>query len=203
MSDESDKPSDVEEMADEIISSVDEQEEDALTKSEREIERKKEIERIKKAKELKRQLRKRELGLLSYRWPALILIVAGILSIWTEFLNVMVHPPDMGYDSFWQMFNLTTIETGAVYFILPVTAGILFIICGIVAYRDPRGPYIAILPSLMMIMAGANVYFQVTLLITIAYDLGLDVTIYATGAPLTMLISGLLGFLALMMREKE
>lgn len=201
--DDSEESLDSKEMAEEIVSAVDESEDDALTRSERDIERKKEIERVKKAKELKRQLRKRELGLLSYRWPALILIVAGILSIWTEFLDVMVHPEDLGYDSFWQMFNLTTIENGALYFIIPVIAGVLFIICGIIAYRDPRGAFAAILPSLMMIMAGANVYFQVTFLVTVAYELGLEVELYATGAPLTMLLCGLLGFLALAMREKE
>ncbi len=205
MSPESDLPDDAEEMADEIVNAVEEQDEtdDALTSAEREIERKKEIERVRKARELKRQLRKRELGLLSYRWPALILIVAGALSIWTEFLDVMVHPDGLGYDSFWQMFNLRPEINVKFYFFIPVIAGALFILCGIVAYRDPRGAFTAILPSLMMIMVGANVYFQVTFLVTFAYESGLDVTLYATGAPLTMLICGLLGFLALAMREKE
>ncbi|MHA1481800.1 MAG: hypothetical protein ACTSQZ_10330 [Candidatus Thorarchaeota archaeon] len=124
-----------EDMAEAIIDSVDDSiEEDGLTKGERRIEIDKESMRIRKAKELKKQLRRRELGLLNYKWPAVVLVVAGILSIWTEFLVVMIHPPEIpGVDTFW----ITFIETGNVFFVFPLISGIIMIVLGYFAYTKP------------------------------------------------------------------
>ena len=187
-------------MAEDIVDAVTEEDQgDALEETERAVERDKEAERIRKAKALRKQLRRRELGLLHYRWPAFILIVAAAFSIMTQFLQVMVHPEELGYDSFIQMF----MDGGGIFFLFPVISGALFIVFGIIAYSTPKWTVGAIIPAMMMAMAGGTVYFHVTFLVTVAYELGLTVEIYGTGAPLSMLLSAVLALLAIFMREKE
>jgi VIT1/CCC1 family predicted Fe2+/Mn2+ transporter len=192
-------------MADEIIESVtseDEQSEDALTKRERTIEKDKEAERIQKARELKKQLRKRDLGLLRYRWPAVILIVAGILSILTEFLQVMEHPPGVGFTSFFE-FTMENLAEGrinyVVFFIFPLTAGIIMIVSALISYYNPKGPYISIIPAMMMVMAGAFVYY----LVDFAIIANPDVQISVTAVPMAMVIFGVVALLSIGIREKE
>ena len=105
MFDEESNDEQPEKMADEIIDAVKEDpdmddDEDALSPRERQVEIDKEQERIRRAQELKKQLRKRELGILTYRWPAVVLILSGIMAIFTQFQQVMVHPPGIGFDTF-------------------------------------------------------------------------------------------------------
>ncbi|MHA1637313.1 MAG: hypothetical protein ACTSUB_04795, partial [Candidatus Thorarchaeota archaeon] len=81
-----DNDTDVTDMADAIVDAVEEpyeEDDDGLTKGERLVEHDKESERIRKAKELKKSLRKRELGFLNYRWPAMVLVLSGLLAVWT------------------------------------------------------------------------------------------------------------------------
>ncbi|UCE11084.1 MAG: hypothetical protein JSW61_03880 [Candidatus Thorarchaeota archaeon] len=187
-------------MADEIIAAVEaeEDEEDAMTESERQIERDRETERIRKARELKKQLRKRELGLINYRWPALILILAGILAAWTEFLVVMIHPPEIqGLNTFFESFLLL----GGAFYLFPLIAGVGFILCGIWAYRDPRATFVSLIPAVIVVMASMTVYFLVTFAVTA--DPSLEGLVYATGTPITMLITGVLSILSIFLREKE
>ncbi|TFG06343.1 hypothetical protein EU538_10395 [Candidatus Thorarchaeota archaeon] len=196
MAEESESNSEPEEMAEEILKAVEEQEEDdGLTEREREIELEKEEERIRKAKKLKKQLRKRELGLLHYRWPAAVLVLAGILSIITEFGQVMTRPPEIGFDSFLHGFTMT----GNLFFLFPVIAGALFILCGIWAYSDPRATFASLIPGMLMAMSGAEIY----LLVGFAVEINPDAEVATTGIPLSMLIVAALSILGIFMREKE
>ncbi|NHJ13375.1 MAG: hypothetical protein EAX95_06840 [Candidatus Thorarchaeota archaeon] len=191
------------EMAEEIIDAVEDeqQDEDALTKREREIERKKEEERVKKAMELKKQLRKRELGLLHYRWPALVLILSGILAIWTEFLVVMTHEAGVGFDTFWDVFLFGAFDQAPYngFFIFPLVAGTLLIVLGFFAYSNPKATYFSAIPAMMMAMAGMNVYFFVS----VTLQLIPNVELASTGVPMTMLIVGVLSLISIALREKE
>jgi hypothetical protein len=188
-----DEPSD---MADEIVDSVENNdEEDGLTARERSIEHSKEEERILKAKELRRQLRKRELGILKYRWPMAILVLSGLMAIWTQFLQVMVRPPDIGFDSYLTAF----IEYGNLFFLTPTIAGVIMIIIGIVSYQDSRGPYLSVIPSMLMIIAGAMIYYLVSF--ALAFDP--EAAIAATGTPLSMIVIGVTALFSIGMRERE
>ncbi len=187
------EPSDV---ADDLIDSIeDEEEEDGLTIRERRIERTKEQERIEKAQELRKQLRKRELGILRYRWPLVILVISGLMAIWTQFLQVMVRPPDIGFDSFFTAF----VQYGNLFFVVPIISGILMIIIGIVSYYDSRGPYLSVLPAMLMAMAGAMIYYLVSF--ALAFDP--DAAIAATGTPLSMIVIAVTGLFSIGMRERE
>ncbi len=195
MAENNESHSESSEMADDIIRAVEYEEEDGLTEREREIEREKEEERIRKAKELKKQLRKRELGLLHYRWPAGILVLAGILAILTEFGQVMTRPPEIGFDSFLHGFSMT----GNVFFLFPIIAGALFILCGVWAYSDPRATFASLVPGALMAMAGTTVY----MLVEFALVANPDAEVATTNIPLSMLIVAALSVLAILMREKE
>ncbi|NOR38683.1 MAG: hypothetical protein GQ580_03740 [Candidatus Thorarchaeota archaeon] len=186
-----------EEIADAVLEESDEDVEDGLTRKEKEVEKNKEEERARKARILRRQLRKRELGVLHYRWPAVILITSGLLAISTEFLPVMVHPPGVGFDTYFDVF----ISTGGLFFLFPVIAGIILIISGVIAYNDPRAPYLSIIPAMMMTMAGAMVYFLVSFAVTV--DPNLEGQVFATGMPISMFIIAIAALLSIAMREKE
>ncbi len=169
--------------------------EDGLSPREREVEKDKEQERIRKAQELRKQLRKRELGILTYRWPAATLILSGVMAIFTQFQQVMVHPPGIGFDTFLDVL----FSGGSLFFAFPLIAGVFLIICGIFAYKDPRWPWVAAIPAMMMAMSGITVYF----LITFAVTVDPDAVIYATGTPFVMLIVALLALISITLREKE
>jgi hypothetical protein len=192
-----------EDMASEIIDSVtSEEEDDALTKRERSIEKDKEAERIRKARELKKQLRKKDLGLLRYRWPASILLITGILSITTEFLQVMEAPEGYGFSTFFEV-SIERLAQGQInyvaFFTLPLMAGIIMIISALISYYNPKGTFISVIPAMMMVIAGANVYY----FIDIAHVVNPNIEIIATGVPLTMIIFGLVALLSIGIREKE
>ena len=186
-----------EEIADAVLEESDEDVEDGLTRKEKEVEKNKEEERARKARILRRQLRKRELGVLHYRWPAAILVISGVLAISTEFLPVMVHPPGVGFDTYFEVF----MSTGGFFYLFPVLAGIILIISGVIAYNDPRAPYLSIIPAMMMTMAGAMVYFLVSFAVTFAPNM--EGQVFATGVPISMFIIALAALLSIAMREKE
>ncbi len=194
-------PNDPEGMAEDIADAVfeesEEDVEDGLTRKEKEVEKKKEEERVRKARILRRQLRKRELGVLHYRWPAVMLMISGLLAIWTEFVAVMVHPPEVGFDTYFEVF----MSTGGLFFLFPALAGIILIISGVVAYNNPRAPYLSVIPAMMMVMAGAMVYFLVSFAVTV--DPSMEGQVFATGVPITMFIIGVTALLSIAMREKE
>lgn len=186
-----------EEIADAVLEESDEDVEDGLTRKEKEVEKNREEERARKARILRRQLRKRELGVLHYRWPAAILVISGLLAISTEFLPVMVHPPEVGFDTYFEVF----MSTGGLFFLFPVLAGIILIISGVIAYNDPRAPYLSVIPAMMMVMAGAMVYFLVSFAVTV--DPNLEGQVVATGVPITMFIIAVTALFSIAMREKE
>jgi len=194
------------EIAEELIDAIDEETgpddvRDGLTKRERQIETKRMSERERKAEELRKQLRRRSLGLLNYRWPAMMLVFSGIMAIMSNFLQVMTRlegvPPEVGFSTFIDAFILS----GGSIFLFPLIAGSFMIILSFFSYTNPKATWLALIPAMMMFMAGASVYFLVTFAVTLQPELtGL---IYATGVPISMLISGGIDLLAIYMREKE
>ncbi len=200
MSDDSSDRYDSSEAADEIVDAVTEHEpkedvEDGLTKREREIARRVDEERRKKGEAVMARLRERRMGMLNYRWPAAILVGAGILSIWSEFLTVMIHPPGIGFDSYLQAY----ITTGSIFFLFPVIAGVILFMCAFWAYEDPRGTYLSIIPAMMMTMSGMMVYYLVSFALAVDPEAGVS----PTGAPVTMLLTAALCLFAIIMRERE
>ncbi|MFW9850769.1 MAG: hypothetical protein ACFFF4_16705 [Candidatus Thorarchaeota archaeon] len=185
-------------MSDAIVDAVNrdkEDSDDALSKRERKVEQTKEAERIRKAKELKKQLRKRELGILRYRWPAAILIISGVFSLLNQFLAIWIQDaldPAYGFNTYMEAFFFN----GNVFFLFPIFSGILLILIGYFAYARPRATYWSLAPAMMMAMAGAFPY----LLIDIVSGF---VDIQATMVPIQMIFVAVLCLLAIAMREKE
>jgi hypothetical protein len=190
------------ELASEIIDAVEDDldEEDALTQAERKIEDKKEEERKRKAKELKKQLRRKELGLLQYRWPAIVLGLTGILSIWTEFLVVMYHDPGIGIDTFWDVFlyGAGSLQAYNIFFIFPLISGGILIVLGYFAYTNPKATYLSVFPAMMMAMSGMNVYYWISFYL----ELFPSASLGPTSTPLTMLFIGVLSLLSILLRER-
>ncbi|MHA1925711.1 MAG: hypothetical protein ACXABV_14260 [Candidatus Thorarchaeota archaeon] len=190
------------ELASELIDAVgeDQNEDDALTKRERKVEKEKEEERIRKAKELKKQLRRKELGLLQYRWPAIVLLLTGILSIWTEFSDVMYRDPGMGFDTFWGVFvnGSGTLQAFNIFFIFPLISGSILVVLAYFAYSNPKATFLSVFPALMMAMSGMNVYFW----ISVALQAFPSASIGPTGTPMTMLLTGVLSLLSILLRER-
>jgi len=201
-----DEDFDSEEMADEIIDAIDDEADsdavDGLTKRERKIEAGRMSERQQKAADLRKQLRKRQLGLVNYRWPAIVLILGGIMGIVSEFLTVIyrdpaVIPPEVGFDNFVEAFS----RTGGVIYLFPVIAGAIMIVLAFPAYSNPKATWLSIIPAMMLIMAGGTVFFLVTFAVTAQPSF--TEYIYATPSVLTMIIAGVVAFLAIFMREYE
>ena len=195
-----------EDMAEDLIDAIDEEAEeddvrDGLTKKEREIEVSREADRARKAQELKKQLRKRQLGMLTYRWPAATLILGGILAISTEFLQVMVReplvPPDVGFDTFLEAFFLS----GGIIYLFPLIAGAFMIGLSYFAYNKPRFTWLALIPAVMLGMAGGTTYFLITFAVTAQPEL--TGALYATFTPLSMIIAGVIALFAIALKEKE
>ena len=191
-----------EDLIDAIDDYVDEDDEgDGLTKKEREIEVSRGSERQRKAQELKKQLRKRQLGMLTYKWPAFVLLLGGFLAISTQFLQVMVRepgvPPEVGFDTYVDAFILS----GGVLYLFPAIGGVFMIALSYFSYTNPRATWLALIPAAMLGMAGATVYFLVTFAVTA--DPTLEGLIYASPTPLSMIIAAVIALFAIALREKE
>ena len=198
-----------EDMAEDLIDAIDDEadsdyEDDGLTKKEREVEVSRESERQRKALELKKQLRKRQLGMLTYRWPAVVLVFGGILAIMTNFLEVMVRepgiPPEVGFSTFIDAL----LQTGGIIYLFPLIAGVFMIILSYYAYTNPRATWLAFIPAAMLGMSGATVYYLITFAVTPPLG-NPDFTglIYATSIPMSMIIAGIIALLAVALKEKE
>ena len=130
-------------MAEDLVDAIDNEAEqkdidDGLTKRERSIEISRTAEREKKAQKLKKQLRKRSLGMLSFRWPMYLLVIGGGIAIITNFLQVMIRypivPSEVGFHNFMEAFS----KTGGAIYLFPIVAGVLMIILGYFAYTTPK-----------------------------------------------------------------
>lgn len=194
------------EMAEDLIDAIDDDDEenkadDGLTKRERSIEISRVREREKKAEELRKQLRKRKLGLLNYRWSAGILIIGGLIAIITNFAQVMtrteVVPDEVGFYNFIEAFS----RTGGAVYLFPAVAGVLMIITGYFAYSTPKHAWFALLPGMLLAWSGATVYFLITFAVTAQPDLSGEV--YATFIPLLMFILAAFNAIAIIVREYE
>lgn len=193
-------------MAEDLVDAIDnetEQEEvdDGLTKRERSIEVSRTAEREKKAQKLKKQLRKRSLGMLNFRWPMYLLVIGGVIAIITNFLQIMVRtsavPPEVGFYNFIEAFS----KTGGALYLFPIVAGVIMIILGYFAYTTTKYAWLALIPAVMLGMAGGTVYF----LITFAVDNQPHLTgeIYASIIPLVMFFAAGLNLVAIASKERE
>ena len=198
-----------EDIAEDLIDAVDDEadsdyEDDGLTKKERKVEVSRESERQKKAQELKKTLRKRQLGMLNYRWPAVVLVLGGILAITTNFLEVMIRepgvPPGVGFSTFIDAL----LRTSGIIYVFPIIAGVFMIVLSKFAYTNPRATWWAFVPAAMLGMSGGTVYFLITFAVSPPLgDPNLVGLIYATGAPMSMIIAGIIALLAVALKEKE
>jgi hypothetical protein len=194
------------EMAEDIVDAIDDEAgpddiEDGLTKRERGIEVSRVAERERKAEELRKQLRKRSLGMLNYRWSTLTLVVGGIIAIISNFLQAMTRgpsvPPEVGFDTFWSGF----MEFGGVYFILPIIAGVFMIILAYFTYTTPKYAWLALIPGMILAMAGIFVYFLITFALTFQPELEND--LYAAFAPIIMVIAAVFNLVAIIVKDTE
>ncbi|MGY5873708.1 MAG: hypothetical protein RTV72_15780 [Candidatus Thorarchaeota archaeon] len=194
------------EMAEEIVDAIDDEAgpddfEDGLTKRERGIEVSRVTDRERKAEELRKQLRKRSLGMLNYRWSALCLIIGGILAIISNFMQAMTRgpsvPPEVGFDTFWSGFLIY----GGVYFILPIISGVLMFILAYFVYTTPKYTWLALIPAMILAMAGIFVYFLVTFALTFQPELTDD--LYAGFAPIVMVIAAFINLIVIIVKEVE
>jgi hypothetical protein len=195
-----------EDMAEDLIDAIDDVSDeddvgDGLTKKEREIDVSRETERQRKAQDLRKQLRRRQLGILTYRWPAFVLILGGFLAITTEFLQVMIRepgvPPEVGFNTFIDAL----LRSGGVIYLFPVIGGVFMIVLSYFAYKNPRATWLALIPAAMLAMAGGTVYFLVTFAVTA--DPTLEGLIYASPTPISMIIAAVIALLAVALKEKE
>jgi len=191
-------------MAEDLVDAIDDDagsNDDGLTQRERRIESGRASEREKKADELKKQLRKRSLGMLNFRWSMYMLYLGGILAIITNFLPVMTRtgavPAEIGFSTFIDAFT----RTGGAIYLFPIVAGAIMIIIGYFAYTESKYTWVSLIPAIMLAMAGGTVYF----LITFAVDNQpwLTSRIYANFIPLVMFIAASLNLLAIFLKEKE
>ncbi|TFG98939.1 hypothetical protein E4H12_04430 [Candidatus Thorarchaeota archaeon] len=192
------------EMAEDLVDAIDDEagsSNDGLTQRERRIESGRASEREKKAEELKKQLRKRSLGMLNYRWASGSLIIGGILAIISNFMQAMTRgpivPPEVGFDTFWQAFMLY----GGVYFILPIISGVFMIIIAYFAYTTPKYTWLALISGMMLAIAGLYVYFLITFAVTFQPELTDD--LYAAFAPVIMIVSAVFNLVAIALKERE
>jgi hypothetical protein len=192
-------------MAEDLVDAIDEEagsKDDGLTQRERRIESGRASEREKKAEELRKQLRKRSLGMLNYRWAAGSLIIGGIIAIISNFTLALTRGPltiaeGVGFDTYLDAFLLTG---GAIY-IFPVIAGALMIILSYFAYSTPKYAWLALIPGIMLAMAGGTAYFLVTFSVTAQPELTDD--LYAAFAPILMFVAAALNLIAIFLKEKE
>ncbi|MGY5859264.1 MAG: hypothetical protein RTU63_07835 [Candidatus Thorarchaeota archaeon] len=193
------------EMAEDLVDAIDDEagsNDDGLTQRERRIESGRASEREKKAEALKKQLRKRSLGMLNYRWAAGSLLIGGVLAIISNLMQAMTRGPltiaaDVGFYSFLDAF----LVTGGAIYLFPIVAGAIMIILSYFAYTQPKYTMIALLPGIMLAMAGFTVYFLITFAVTAQPELTDD--LYAAFAPILMIITAGINLLAVFLREKE
>ncbi|MFW9844190.1 MAG: hypothetical protein ACFFEV_06430 [Candidatus Thorarchaeota archaeon] len=194
------------EMAEDLVDAIDDEADsddvgDGLTKRERSIEVSRVAERERKAEELRKQLRKRSLGMLNYRWATGTLIIGGIIAIITNFVQVMTRgpsvPSDVGFNTFLDAFFLTG---GAIY-VFPLIAGAFMIILSYFAYTTPKYTWLALIPGIMLAMSGFVVYFLITFAVTAQPELTED--LYATFGPILMIIAAATNLIAIFLKEKE
>lgn len=192
-------------MAENLVDAIDEEagkRDDGLTKRERRIESGRASEREKKAEELRKQLRKRSLGMLNYRWAAGSLIIGGLIAIISNFTQALTRGPlsleyDIGFNTYLDAF----LATGGAIYVFPVAAGAIMIILAYFAYTKPKYTWLALIPGIMLAMAGGTAYFLVTFSVTAQPELTDD--LYTAFAPILMFIVAAINLIAIFLRERE
>ena len=193
------------EMAEDLVDAIDDEagsSDDGLTQRERRIESGRASERERKAEELRKQLRKRSLGMLNYRWAAGFLLIGGVIAIITNFVQAMTRGPlsiaaDVGFNTYLEAFLMTG---GAIY-IFPIIAGAFMIILSYFAYTNPKYTWLSLVPGIMLAMAGFTVYFLVSFAVVAQPDLLDD--LYAAFAPIFMIVAAAFNVIAIFLKEKE
>jgi hypothetical protein len=193
------------EMAEDLVDAIDDEagsKDDGLTKRERKIESSRVAERERKAEELRKQLRKRNLGMLNYKWATATLIIGGILGIASNFMQAMTRGPlslaaDVGFYNFLDAF----VQTGGAIYLFPIIAGAFMIILSYFSYTTPKYTWLALIPGVMLAMAGFIVYFLITFAVTAQPELTDD--LYAAFAPIFMIIAAATNLVAIALKERE
>jgi len=194
------------EMAEDLVDAIDDEAgpgnvDDGLTKRERGIEVSRVADRERKAEELKKQLRKRSLGMLNYRWASYSLIIGGIIAIISNFVQAMTRgptvPPEVGFDTFFSGF----LAYGGAYFILPLVSGVFMILLSYYSYTIPKYTWLALIPGMILAMVGLYVYFLITFAVT--YQPELTDELYAAFAPILMIVAAAFTLAAVFLKEKE
>lgn len=195
-------------MAEDLVDAIDDEAGpddvgDGLTKRERSIETSRGAERERKAHELKKQLRKRSLGMLNFRWARYILLIGGIMAIITNFLQVMsrssIVPPEVGFNNYIEAFNIT----GGVIYIFPIIAGVMMIVISYFAYTNTKYTWWSLIPGMMLAMAGITVYILIAFAEGAEGQEYLIGEIYATYVPIMMFVAAAFTLLAILLRERE
>jgi hypothetical protein len=192
-------------MAEDLVDAIDEEagsSDDGLTQRERRIESGRASEREKKAEELRKQLRKRNLGMLNYRWATGSLIIGGIIAIISNFTQALSRGPlsidaGIGFNTYLDAFILTG---GAIY-VFPVVAGAIMIILSYFVYTTPKYTWLALIPGMMLAMAGGTAYFLVTFSVTAQPELTDD--LYTAFAPILMFVAAAINVAAIILKERE
>lgn len=193
-------------MAEDLVDAIDNEAEhedvdDGLTKRERSIEISRTSERERKAQKLKKQLRKRSLGMLNFKWPMYLLVIGGVIAIITTFLQIMVRtsavPPEIGFYNFLEAFT----RSGGAIYLFPIIAGVIMIILGFFAYTTSKYAWFSLIPAIMLGMAGGTVYFLITFSVNNQPELTGE--IYASIIPLVMFLAAGLNLVAIAVKETE
>ena len=75
------------------------------------------------------------------------------------------------------------------------------IILAYFAYTTPKYTWLAIIPGMMLAMAGLFVYFLVTF--AVSYQPELTDELYAAIAPIIMIVAAVINLIAIFLKEKE
>jgi len=131
---------------------------------------------------------------IKYRWSLYILLIGGILSIAGEFLPI---------EAVQQVFHFNLFETFLIspnlFFILPIIGGGIMLVAAVFAYTEPKYTILGIV--------GGTLTFFVGIYLIQALDFARaafpSMTILTGAAPIVLLISGGLGLLSYLIRNKE
>ncbi|MHA1928745.1 MAG: hypothetical protein ACTSV2_09235, partial [Candidatus Thorarchaeota archaeon] len=104
---------------------------------------------------------------------------------------------EVGFHNFIEAFS----KTGGAIYLFPIVAGVIMIILGYFAYTTPKYAWLALIPAIMLGMAGGTVYF----LVTFAVDNQPHLTgkIFASITPLVMFFAAGLNLVAIAVKETE
>ncbi len=131
---------------------------------------------------------------IKYRWSLYVLLIAGILSILGEFLPIEAVQQVFHYNLF-----ETFIAAPNVFYILPIIGGGIMLVAAVFAYTEPKYTIFGIIGGTLTLFVGAYL-IQALDFARVAFP---SLTILTGAAPIVLFISGGLGILSYIIRNKE